>query len=74
MATFDVMLTFFSVNSSGWLGNKSFFTLVKLEEQVEKTLISTGICFLSCIPKPISDTNTSPQKHTTSKVQTTEKD
>lgn len=40
MATFDVMLTFFSVNSSGWLGNNSFFTLVKLEEQVEKTLTS----------------------------------
>jgi len=36
MATLDVILTFFSVSSSGWLGNNSFFTLVKLEIQVKK--------------------------------------
>lgn len=36
MATLHVILTFFSANSSGWLGNNSFFTLVKLEIQVKK--------------------------------------
>lgn len=45
MATFNIILTFFSDGSSGWLGTNSLFTLVKLEIQVKKLNLVFKVAF-----------------------------